>query len=110
MYVREGHCLVKRLDTLESSLRRAGRSTIPIDGTLEPHCADIDPSLISHTPWPISPHLLQTLELAVNEAIAAGLTVRDGAERMVQVLADFGIFLSSDDLVELATKDSCSCT
>jgi hypothetical protein len=110
MYVREGHWLVKRLDTLEASLRRAGRSTTQFDGTHAPRFADIDPTLISHTPWPISPHLLHTLDLAVSEAIAAGLTVRDGAERMVQVLSDFGIFLSPDDLVKLATRDACPCT
>ena len=101
---------MKRLDTLEASLRRAGRQSPAFDGAQNPFLVGIDHTLISHTPWPISPHLLQTLDLAVSEAIAAGLTVRDGAERMVQVLADFGIFLSSDDLVELATRDACPCT
>jgi hypothetical protein len=105
----EGHCLVKRLSTIEHTVRRAGRTINPMDGAIVSAPPAFDPALIPHAGWPISPLLLQMLDMAVTEAIAAGLTVCDGVERMVQVLADFGIFLSSDELVELASAESGIC-
>lgn len=101
---------MKRFATLADAATQAGRHLDPLTGRVLDDELAIDPRLLPRLDWPISPAMQLAISNAISEAIATNVSLLDACDRIVSVLAGYGITLTRDELGALVGAHSLSVT